>query len=213
MDWKTANKAVVWIGPAVPAFYAGFLSVSASVADSSETAKGFIEKQVDLISKILSSSLGIISLAILFIVWAAIVWITDFFDGRQKDRENSIISLANRADTCAQGIVRLVVLHKHREAVAMQHAWASQGDRDYFIQSASLMGDYAVLYSHEALVIVKAAIRQGVHISDYAEHAVEHPVNPLGIEEVARTLAIVADKLKSRDLNKPKPLSRPSTQA
>lgn len=153
-----------------------------------------------MIAFILSSPVALALVAFVLILGAFAVWGTDWLDGQETRRAKSLSALGKRAKVCAQGIVRLTVLHRQREAVAMQHAWANQLDQQFFLSSASVMGDYEVLYSHEALAIVKAAARKKVPIDDGAVFAVEHPTNPLGIEAVGRHLALIADRIETNDL-------------
>ena len=73
----------------------------------------------------------------------------------------------------------------------MQHAWETKKDRDFYSSSATLMGDYAMLFSMEALGIIQQAVDRGYPVEEYDMMTAEHPTNPLGVEQVTGPQRVV----------------------
>ncbi|KZX54274.1 hypothetical protein A3711_14185 [Erythrobacter sp. HI00D59] len=197
--WKLANRAVVWAGPGLPALYFGSLSLAAEAAPENEAASAYLDGQIEMIEFLLSDATALLWLFLMLLAWAFAVWGTDYMDKRRETKARKIANLGSRAQTCADGIKRLMALYDQREAVASQHAWRHKEDRDYFTASASVMSDYDVLFGSEALAIVKNAERQGIPLEKSAVSNAEHPANPLGVREVARNLVVLADRIRTND--------------
>jgi hypothetical protein len=195
--WKIANRALVLGGPAVVAAYWAGLTFLATAAPSNAVATAYLAEQITMLAAILSTPSALVWVVLCLAAWAAAVFYTDHRANAETRARDARKALGKRAEDCAAGVVRLSAMHRLKDAMALQHRLElGEPHRVDFTSSASLLADYAMLFSATATAILREAVEAGIPLDRYAVERAAHPVNLLGVEDVGAVLGMVAERIK-----------------
>lgn len=196
--WRLANRIVLWIGPAIPAIATTLFSLASGAADNSDEAKIWLRGMSRLVSAWITEPVIWLLTALFVAGWAALFFFTDHRARKEEKAVEGLETLAKRMKDAADGVTRLTVLWRERsDGIAP----FDPEERERYIErsmqlSRYLMADYTILYGAHVLALIEEAKARGIAVEQDLSFLAAHGNNPLTVEDVARRLSVLADRIR-----------------